>query len=84
MQGATFPYVAYDAYGSAATRRAVNKHLSPEVQAVRARHEALWEQECDTILTLCSLPSNIYEIITLPLTLDLVLGPSACPLRLWV
>ena len=52
MRGSTFPYVAYDAYGTAATRRAVDKHLSPEIQAVRARHEALWEWECDTILQL--------------------------------
>lgn len=59
MQGSTFPYVAYDAYGTATTRRAVDKHLSPEVQAVRARHEALWEQECDTILSLFLLRSTI-------------------------
>lgn len=52
MQGATFPYVSYDAYGTAATRREVNRHLSPEVQAVRRRHEELWEWECDTILRL--------------------------------
>ena len=49
MQGPTWPYVAFEAYRSAAQRAAVTaavEPFAPAVAAQRRRHEALFEEEC--------------------------------------